>query len=166
MGVNVHAAVTAWLAAGTFVELTTAGFARIDLDDLFVEPPPLAVRTGLLGAELAVILARHEVPGIDGLLTIPLPGSEALTRDSPTVPDMLAHVWEYGPGAPVPGVYLVEPHHWRVYEEVEEYRRHLSSGESLPPGWAAYYRTWRRQPASPSDSAYERAIYVRTIDGV
>ena len=161
-----HAAVTAWLATGTFAELTTAGMAQIDLDDLFVEPPPLAVRTGLLGAELAVILARHEVPGIDGLLTIPLPGSETLTEDSPTVEDMLAHVWEYGPGVRAPRLSLVDPHHWRVYEEVEDYRRHLQAGESLPPGWAAYYRTWRRQPVTTSHPEYQRAICVRTIDGV
>ena len=165
MGVNVHAAVTAWLATGTVAELTTTGFAQIDLDDLFVESPPHAVRTGLLCAEVALILARHEVPGIDGLLTIPLPGSSALTQDSPTLDDMLAHVWEYGPGAPVPVVHLLEPHHWRVYEEVEEYRTHLPAGQSLQQGWAAYYRTWRRQPLTTSDSGYERAIYVRTIDG-
>jgi hypothetical protein len=145
MSVNLHAAVTAWLAKSVPAELDTAGFARIDIDALLEVPPPLAVETGLVCLELATILARQDSPDVDGSLTIPLPASDTMAQDSPTIQELLAQVWEYGPGRDVPVLSLVEPRRWRQYADVEEYRRHLQAEDSLPPGYAAYYRTWRTQ---------------------
>lgn len=165
MSLNLYAAVTAWLAKSVPAELNTAGFAQIDVDDLLAGRPPLAAEIGLLCLELAVILARQENPAVDGILTIPLPASDSLERDSATVQDTLAQVWEYGPGLEVPGLYLVEPQQWRRYEDVEEYRSHLAAESALPSGYAAYYRTWRTQEEATSGFEYNRTIYVRTIDG-
>jgi hypothetical protein len=165
MSVNLYAAVTAWLANNASAQLHSSGFARIDLDELLGESPPLAATTGLLCVELAVILARQEGPNLDGLMTIPLPGSESLMQDSPTVDEVLAEVWEYGPGRQVPSLYLTEPYHWRRYEDVEEYRKHLPAEDKLPLGYAAYYRVWRTEAEASSGGQYQRAIYIRTADG-
>jgi hypothetical protein len=163
MSVNLYAVVTAWLANRAMAELSTDGFAQIDLDELLGNPPPHASRTVLSCLDLAVILARQEEPQVDGVLTIPLPGADSLTRDSPTLEDALALPSEYDSGRESPGLSLVEEAVWRAYEPVEEYRRHLGADAELPPGCAAYYRTWRSLSDAERDWPFARTIYIRTL---
>lgn len=158
VSVNLHAAVAAWLADSVPPELASHGFAQIDINDLLGQPPPIAARTGVLCLELAVILGRERFPDVDGMLTLELPFTDLLVHESPTIEEALSDSWN------APGLYLIEPHHWRGYEEVEEYRRHLPAQDFLPPEYAAYYRTWRTQEESTSGLEYNRAIYIRTVD--
>jgi hypothetical protein len=83
MSVNLYAVVTAWLANRAMAELSSDGFAQIDLDELLNHPPPDATRTGLICLELAVILARQDEPQVDGVLTIPLPGADSWPTTHP-----------------------------------------------------------------------------------
>jgi hypothetical protein len=164
MSVNLYAVVTAWLANRAMTELSTNGFAQIDLDDLLDNPPPHVSRTVLSCLELAVILARQEEPQVDGVLTIPLPDADSLTHVSPTLEDALALPWEYGSGREVPGISLVRESVWRAYEPVEDYRRHLGTAAELPPGCVAYYRTWRSLSDAERDWPFARTIYIRTVN--
>jgi hypothetical protein len=163
MSVNLYAVVTAWLANRAMTELSTDGFAQIDLDELLDNPLPGATRTGLLCLELAVILARQDHPQVDGVLTIPLPDADSLTQDPPTLEDALTLPWQHGPGREGPTLSLVRESVSGAYEPVEEYRRHLGTGSELPSGCVAYYRTWRFMSGAKRDSPYARAIYIRTL---
>lgn len=69
------------------------------------------------------------------------------------------------PGQDVIALYLMQPRLWASYEPVEEYREHLHGDDLLPPGWGAYYRTWRPLAAGrPLWDEYTRAIYIRSHD--
>jgi hypothetical protein len=153
-----RAAAEAW-ADEAAQALKTLGFAQIDLDDLLGEPPSLAVEAALECLQLAVGRARLTNPDLDGIVTVPLPWWDSLTQESPSMLDVLAQAWDYGPGREVVGLYLADPSTWRAYEPVEEYRRDLGT-KGLPVGHAAYYRTWR---ASTAPEEFARAIYIRTI---
>jgi hypothetical protein len=156
------AAVTAWVN-DTRGELRATGLTQIDLDALLDAPPALAVQAALACLQLAVRQARKTDADVDGILTVPLQGSATLTHDSPTVSEVLAQSWEYGPGRQVPGLYLVKSPVWRAYEQVEEYRKDLDAALDLPDGYAAYYRTWRSQAAAEQVWEYDRTIYIRTV---
>lgn len=103
-----RAAVETW-ADRALHELTTADFAQVDLDDLLREPPALAVEAAMNLLQWAVAKARRVDPDVDGIVTIPLPWSVSLSHDSPSLADLVAQPWEYGPGLHVPGLYLVNP---------------------------------------------------------
>lgn len=163
MSVNLYAVVTAWLANRAIAELRTNGSVHIDLDELLGNAPPHDSRTVLSCLDLAVILARQEEPQVDGVLTIPLPDSDSLTHDSPTLDDTLASSWEPAPDRGVPTLSLVGESVWRAYEPVEDYRRHLGTHPELPPGCVAYYRTWRPMSDGKRNSPFARTIYLRTV---
>lgn len=159
-------AVNAWLSKWALPELTADGYAQIDLDELFDDPPAQAVSIGLQCLQIAVAEARRTRGEVDGILTVPLPWSDSFVQDSPEFGEVLAEPWTFGPGREVPGLYLVRGSIWRTYVPVEEYRRHLPTDGSLPPGYVAYYRTWRSEADASKGWEYARTIYVRTADAL
>lgn len=137
-------------------EVSEHGFAQVDLDDLLGAEPPYAAAIGIECLEL-MMAARPGSSDLDGLLTIPLDSASSWEGSTSSLDELLAGTWTYGPGHPVPGLYLVHPLHWRLVEAVEEHKLPLED-PNLPQGWKAYYRAWR----TPGDPEFNRAVYVRT----
>lgn len=138
-----EAAGEAW-AQGAANELESNGFATVDLDDLLHDPPLLAVQAAMECLQSAVTTVRRIGADADGMVAVPLAVSSSLTHESHSTVDVLTQPWEYGPGRQVPGLHLLSPAHWRLYEPVEKYLRDLGS-QGLPDGYVAYYRTWRSE---------------------
>jgi hypothetical protein len=136
--------------------------AQIDIDELLDPPPANAIWTALGGIQLMRDALQALELRADVMLVVPLPVSVELMRDHPGFDDLVADEWSYGPGREVPGFYLLPPSVWRVYEPSEDYRRAIET-DLLPPGFAAYYRTWRTLDDEVRGWEYARAVYVRTI---
>ncbi|GAA2739547.1 hypothetical protein GCM10009867_36060 [Pedococcus aerophilus] len=134
------------------------GFAQIDLDDLLGDEPSAAASVGLECLERILKILPQD-SNLDGLLTIPLePATRWGERPIPSLDDLLASAWSYGPGRAVPGLYVIHGMHSRPPEHVEEYKRPLGS-ERLEPRLVAYYREWREA----GEAELERCIYVRSF---
>lgn len=162
VGVDVSAAVRYWFQRDD-PEVARTGWAQIDLDEMFDEPPVLALQTALACIDLAVAQVRQSQPDVDGLVTVPLEPSDDLTTQTPELTELIDQPWTYGPGLSVPGLYLLQPSIWREYEECEDYRRSLLAGDALKPGYAAYYRCWRSSADAKKGWEFERTVYIRTI---
>lgn len=142
-------------------EVAGDNFAQIDLDELINDPPALAVAEALQAVQIALELARPLEPAIIGLVTIPLEPSESLVTESPDLEQFLTTPWTYGPGLPVPGVYLMPP---ELLEEVvdDEFRLDITHTGQLPAGFVAYYRCWRGSDEAARGWEYDRTIYIRS----
>ena len=125
------------------------GLPKSTLTTYSATHPPQAAARGL--ACLERIVAVLPGPDLDAVLTIPLePGSWDLPH--PSLEDLMALNWSYGPGRSVPGLYVVHGTQWRLAEQVEEYKQPLDSpNPSL--GLVAYYRAWR----GVGDPEFDRA---------
>ncbi|MCW2784991.1 MAG: hypothetical protein JWP74_1508 [Marmoricola sp.] len=155
-------AVAFWMRSAR-PELAEHGYARIDIDNLFADPPEDAARCALSCLALAVADIRRTSAAADGMLVLPLPWTETLRLDAPTLNELFDQAWVYGPGLEVPGLYLVNRSVWAAYEPTEIYRRHLDSQGLLPDGYAAYTRRrrWsvpRIRSSTTATFAFERSI--------
>lgn len=154
---DVSGAVNRWvLSSGP--EISSTGFAQIDLDNLLGAEPPRGAEIGVACLEHAMSALRKDVD-LDGLLTLPIEPSTDW-QEIPSLDDMLTQDWDYGPGREVPGLYLLHPLNWRTYQRVEEHVYPVVS-RVLGPHLATYYRAWRTPHAGETE--YNRCIYVRFI---
>jgi hypothetical protein len=151
----------AWVRASA-PELAAFRAVQVDIDELLDPPPANAVETALSGLTLMHETLRALELNADLMLVVPLPASAKLMRDHPGLADLVAGRWRYGPGLEVPGIYLLPPSVWRVYERCEDYRNAIET-DLLPRGFAAYYRTWRTPEEEKRGWEFARAIYIRTI---
>jgi hypothetical protein len=158
---GLRADVVGWWERYAQREVSGDKFAQIDLDELIDDPPALAVAEALEAVQIALELARANEPAIIGLVTIPLEPSESLVTESPDLEQLLTTPWTYGPGRPVPGVYLLPSD---LLEEVvdDEFRLDITHTGQLPPGFIAYYRCWRGPDEASRGWEYHRTIYVRS----
>lgn len=84
-----RAAVAAWVAS-VAAEMAREGFAQIDIDHLLEPPPTLAVAASLRCLSEALAAARTTVPAVEGLVAVPLPWSDHLETECPSLADVLA----------------------------------------------------------------------------
>lgn len=152
---DVAGAVNRWVDVSR-AEIHEHGFAQIDLVDLLGDSPRLGARVGLECLQRIVAVLRPST-GLDGLLTLPLEPGTRWRMSSPPLDDLLATEWAYGPGLPVPGLYIVASSHWRVPDQMEEYKRPLDG--DLPEQFVAYYREWR----VAGENELNRCTYVRSL---
>lgn len=147
-------------------ELLRGDTAQIDIDALLDPPPAHAVRAGIDILELAVAAARQIDASIGGTLAVPLAWAEQELPplDHPRMAGLIGDAWTYGKGLQVPGLYLIHPEIWQVYQPVEAYEIGLGEPDLLPPGFVAYYRAWRTdEDRKLAPNEWNRTVYVRTI---
>lgn len=126
---DVAEAVDGWVTS-SLADVAEHGFAQIDLDDLLDREPPSGAKVGFECLQ-RIMRVLPDGSDLDGLLTLPLDFSERMDDLLPSLDDLLEQGWSYGRGQSVPGLYMLDPLHWRGIEVVEEYRVPLES-QDLP----------------------------------
>jgi len=156
------AAIQWWGRSGA-AELRDQGWAQIDVDALTDEPPAPAVAWALEAAQAALGVARAQHPLAVGLVTVPLGASKLCVTESPSVDELLATTWTYGPGLEVPGVYVLQPELLDPREQ-GDVRLPLETSAALSTGVDAYYRCWRSAEDAEHGREYDRTVYLRVND--
>jgi hypothetical protein len=150
-----------WVSRSAQV-LATTTFAQSDLDE-FMEDGKTPEYAARVGVDLFLSIIDEVASSgldVDVLLTIPLPWANAVTMECPVLDDVLGEQWT---SLEVPGFYLLRPDHWRLYDEVEEYRAPIPSSYRAKRPIAAYYRTFLNGGKRDGGAEYPRVIYLRTI---
>ncbi len=138
--------------------------AQIDIDEITNDPPPpFAVKAGLECLVAINDVVTERGAPFDTALVIPLPcESSELEMSPPSIAELVASEWEYGPGREVLGFYIVPPYVWGLVGDGEEYRRRLDDAE-IPSGFLAYYRAWRKTYEIEENWEFNRVIYIRPV---
>lgn len=135
-------AVAAWVASVPG-EIAREGSGQIAIDHLLEPPLTLAVAAALRCLSQALAAVRTPVPAADGLVAVPLPWSNHLVTECPTLADVLAEPWTYGPGCEVPGVYAQTSTGWLDADEAGGTHLAFARRTSLAPPHAGRLRAGR-----------------------
>lgn len=151
-----------WVPAA-LVHLDTHTFADVDLDYLVDPPPVQAAVEALLCLRDALALGREALGDVQGAAVIPIDGSSLeLKTDFPPIAGFLEQPWQYGPGLPVPTLYLLRPGAWQEATGAEEYRYPVSVSAVVGSGFHGYYRCLRSSEDAARGWEYSRHFVVRS----